>query len=101
MTMHVENPLPNERIDRPVSSPEEVARTLDCRGMVCPLPIFKTTRELAAMAIGEVLEVTCTDPGALSDFRALAHRTGHELLLAAEEDGVQRFRLRKVGSLVG
>ncbi|MDH3745541.1 MAG: pyridoxal-phosphate dependent enzyme [Acidobacteriota bacterium] len=69
-------------------------RSLDCTGMVCPLPIFKAKQTLDNMDPGEILEIVCTDPGSLSDFPALAKRTGHALLSVEEQDERQVFRLR-------
>ncbi len=71
------------------------AETLDCTGLLCPLPIFKTSQVLARLQSGDVLKVVCTDPGSLSDFPALSKRTGHELLAAEEREGVQKFWIRK------
>ncbi len=71
------------------------AETLDCTGLLCPLPIFKTSQVLARLHTGDVLRVICTDPGSLSDFPALSKRTGHELLAVDERQGVQSFWIRK------
>lgn len=93
--MSVANPISTEATYRPAPQTDAATRTLDCTGMICPLPIYKTSRELATMEAGEVLEVICTDPAALSDFRAFARRGGHDLESATESEGVQTFRLRK------
>jgi len=41
--------------------PEQV-HTLDARGLNCPLPILRTKKAIAALASGEILEVTSTPP---------------------------------------
>lgn len=73
-----------------------VTDTLDCSGLLCPLPVYKASTALKRLAPGEVLELVTTDPGALADIPALARRGGHELLASTSEgDGRQRFWLRR------
>ncbi|MFN7727347.1 MAG: sulfurtransferase TusA family protein [Rubrivivax sp.] len=55
-------------------------KTLDTRGLNCPLPILKTKKTLTDMAPGEVLTVLSTDPGSMRDFQAFCRQTGHELV---------------------
>jgi tRNA 2-thiouridine synthesizing protein A len=68
---------------------------LDCKGLLCPLPVYRASQALNRLQPGQVLKVECTDPGALADFPALARQRGLTLLTAEERDGVQVFRLRK------
>jgi tRNA 2-thiouridine synthesizing protein A len=68
---------------------------LDCKGLLCPLPVYKTSQALGRLAAGQVLRVECTDPGSLADFPALARQRNLTLLSAADRDGVQVFLLRK------
>ncbi len=68
---------------------------LDCRGLLCPLPVYKASQALARLRPGQALRVTCTDPGSLADFPALARQRGLLLLEAGEQGGVQVFRLLK------
>lgn len=72
-----------------------VDETLDCRGLLCPLPVYKASQAIRALSAGQVLRVECTDPGSMPDFRAFARQHGHTLLSAAERDGVQVFYIRK------
>lgn len=73
-----------------------VNKTLDCKGMLCPMPVVKTNKTLKGMTVGEVLEMTATDPGSLPDMEAWARQTQHELVSArAEPDGTFRFVIRK------
>jgi tRNA 2-thiouridine synthesizing protein A len=67
---------------------------LDCRGLLCPLPVYQASRAIGKLLPGQVLKVECTDPGSLADFPALARQRGLQLLSAEERDGVQMFRLR-------
>jgi tRNA 2-thiouridine synthesizing protein A len=68
---------------------------LDCRGLLCPLPVYRTSQALARLRPGQVLRVECTDPGSLADFPALARQRGDTLLRAEARGGVQVFHLRK------
>lgn len=68
---------------------------LDCKGLLCPLPVYQTARAIARLQRGQVLRIECTDPGSLADFPALARQRGDTLLSAVEQGGVQIFHLRK------
>ena len=72
------------------------ARILDCIGLYCPEPVFRTRIELDKMKIGEVLEVHTDDPAAEEDIKSLVKRTGNELLKLSKEDNIFRFLIRKV-----
>lgn len=68
---------------------------LDCKGLLCPLPVFRTAQALAGLQAGQILKIECTDPGSLADFPALARQRGYTLLSAEAGDGIQVFYLRK------
>ena len=73
-----------------------IARTIDCTGLLCPLPVVKTRRAIKDLAIGQVLEMIATDPGAVPDMKAWENQTRHELLGAEDRgDGTFRFLIRK------
>ena len=72
-----------------------MARTLDTRGLKCPLPVLRARKAMQDVAPGEVLEVLATDPGTVRDFEAFCAATGHQLLAQTEQDGEFRFRIRK------
>jgi tRNA 2-thiouridine synthesizing protein A len=55
-------------------------REVDARGLSCPLPILRAKKALADMQSGQVLKITCTDPGSMRDFQAFARQTGNALL---------------------
>lgn len=74
----------------------KIHRTLDCIGLYCPEPVFRTRQELDKMAAGEVLEVLADDPAAEEDIKSLLKRTGHELLGLNKEGDVLRFLIKKV-----
>jgi len=71
-------------------------RVLDCIGLFCPVPVFKTREEIDRMGEGEVLVVLTDDPAAEEDFRSWAKRTGHEILEMKKEPDHLRVSIRKV-----
>lgn len=72
-------------------------KTLDCSGLLCPLPVVQTNKALKDMQVGQILEMISTDPGAMPDMEAWARHTKHELMLAEKQDnGKFRFVIKKV-----
>lgn len=59
---------------------------LDARNMLCPLPVIKTQDRAEELQPGDILEVICTDPGALNDIPAWCRINGHEVIDTAESD---------------
>ena len=72
-----------------------IARTLDLKGLSCPMPIIKTAKAMRELAPGELLEALATDPGAVPDFKAWSLTTGNPLVESSQEGGVFRFLLKK------
>ena len=62
------------------STPVQIDREIDTRGLNCPLPILKAKKALNELQSGQLLKVVATDPGSLRDFQAFARQTGHELV---------------------
>ena len=71
-------------------------KTLDAKGLKCPMPVVKTSKEIKSISVGSVLEVLATDPGSMADITAWTKSTGNELLKADREDGVFKFYIRRV-----
>ncbi len=70
--------------------------TLDCSGMLCPMPVVKTRKALKGMEVGQVLQMISTDPGAMPDMEAWAKQTGHELIESNDNgDNVFTFTIKK------
>jgi tRNA 2-thiouridine synthesizing protein A len=72
-----------------------VDKTVDYRGLFCPMPIVKISRDIKEIEVGQVLEMLADDPGSKADVAAWAHQTGHELLEMKEEGGVFKYYLRR------
>jgi tRNA 2-thiouridine synthesizing protein A len=71
-------------------------KTLDCLGLFCPEPVFKTRLQLDEMKIGETLEILADDPAAKPDLENLAKNLGQEVVSATQEDDVTRILIKKV-----
>ena len=54
--------------------------TVDCRRLLCPLPVIRVQDRVAGMAPGDELEAVCTDPGALNDIPAWCRINGHTVV---------------------
>jgi tRNA 2-thiouridine synthesizing protein A len=70
-------------------------RVLDCSGMLCPLPVVKTSKAIKELQSGQILKMIATDPGAPPDMEAWSRQTGNELLRSMQEGGKFVFFLRK------
>ena len=66
-------------------------KTLDTKGLACPLPILKTKKALSELPKGARLEVLATDPGSVPDFTAFCKSTGNVLVEQSQQGGVYRF----------
>lgn len=71
-------------------------RTLDCLGLYCPEPVYRTRMELNKMKIGEIIEVLADDPAAEADIRSLVKRLEQELLSISKEGNKFSFLIKKV-----
>lgn len=58
------------------------------------MPVIRTQQRIAELATGDVLEVWCTDPGALHDIPAWCRVHGHAVLDTASQDGDHHIRVR-------
>ena len=73
----------------------QITKTLDLKGLSCPLPIIKTAQAVKALASGDLIEALATDPGSVADFTAWCRTTGNELVEQTDADGMFRFVIRK------
>ena len=70
-------------------------KTLDCTGLYCPEPVFRTRLELDKMEPGQTIKITADDPAAEEDIRRLVKRLGHEMLELKADDDTIEFIIRK------
>lgn len=65
---------------------------LDVTGLLCPLPVLKARKRLAAMAPGTILKVIATDPMSAIDMPHFCAEQGHVLL--SQDKAGQNFLFR-------
>ena len=70
-------------------------KTINLRGLKCPLPALRTGKALRGMRSGDILIVECTDPLAGIDIPNLLNQTGDTLEATRKEEKVMTFRIRK------
>jgi tRNA 2-thiouridine synthesizing protein A len=70
-------------------------KTVNLRGLKCPLPALRTKKALAALSAGDLLTIECTDPLTAIDIPNLLRQTGDLLESNDNADGVLTFRIRK------
>ncbi|MDN4172938.1 sulfurtransferase TusA family protein [Nocardioides sp. SOB77] len=76
----------------------EVALELDCRGMLCPLPVIHLGRRVGEVPVGALLAVVATDVAARTDVPAWCRMRGHEYVGEdAAADGSPRYLVRRSG----
>ncbi len=67
---------------------------LNCRGMLCPLPIIKLTKILKTLTAGDEVTLLSDDPATLPDLSAWARMTGNTY----QQIAADIFLVKKVGS---
>jgi tRNA 2-thiouridine synthesizing protein A len=68
---------------------------VDCSGMLCPMPVVKTSKAIKTLEVGQILKMVATDPGAPPDMEAWSRQTGHELIRSLQENGKFVFFFRR------
>jgi len=68
---------------------------LDATGLLCPLPVLKTRKQLQGLAPGTVLRVMADDPMAATDIPAFCAEMGHEMLFSRVDGARQTYLIRR------
>lgn len=77
--------------DAPVATAE-----IDARHLLCPLPVLKLRRTLAALAPGTTVAMVATDPAAVLDVPHFCAEAGHQLIASDPlPDGARRYLVRR------
>jgi len=69
--------------------------TLDCFGLLCPMPIVKTAARMKELEPGQVLEIVSTDEGIKEDMPAWCKATGNEFLGVEQDGDLYKVYVRK------
>ena len=71
------------------------ATKLDLLGLKCPMPVLRTKKALKSLAIGEQLEVHCSDPLSVIDIPNLIREMGDRVEIAARDGETIVFLIEK------
>ncbi|HUO93049.1 MAG TPA: sulfurtransferase TusA family protein [Rhizomicrobium sp.] len=72
-----------------------VVKSLDLRGLKCPLPALFSRRALARAEPGTIIEVLADDPMAPVDVPHMCHSEGYDVIEVIREKDFARLRLRR------
>lgn len=67
---------------------------LDCRRLLCPMPVIRVQDRVAELSPGDELVAVCTDPGALNDIPAWCRINGHQVLATETVEDEYLVRLK-------
>jgi len=71
---------------------------LDLMGLKCPLPVYRTRKALKSLAIGDRLEVHCTDPLSVIDIPNLIRETGDHVEILERSETRIVFVIDKIAA---
>ena len=74
-----------------------ITKTLDCRGLFCPIPLIKTKRAIQDLKVGQILEMFASDEEVLRDLQDWADQNQQDVLAVEKQPGrIFRFLIEKV-----
>lgn len=59
---------------------------IDARRLLCPMPVIRLQDAIRQLEAGDVVEMTCTDPGVKNDVPAWSRINRHEVIDIQEND---------------
>jgi TusA-related sulfurtransferase len=73
----------------------KVVKTLDFKGLPCPMPVVKMSKRIREVEVGQVVMAVTTDPVSLNDFPVWARTTGNEILKTDQDGDVFKFYIKR------
>jgi tRNA 2-thiouridine synthesizing protein A len=70
-------------------------KSVDLKGLMCPMPIIKISRAIKEVNIGELVEAFASDPGVMADVPAWCRSTGHQLVSLEKLERQFHFMIRR------
>lgn len=70
-------------------------KSLDLKGLLCPMPVVKMSKAIKEVNLGDVIEAFATDPGVMADIPAWCRTTGNELITMEKQDKQFHFVVRR------
>lgn len=74
-----------------------IAKIIDARGLVCPLPLLKAKQGLHQIAAGERLMALATDAGSVRDFHAFVSLSEHRMIEFSDNKTHYHYVIEKAG----
>ena len=74
---------------------DEPVKTLDVRGLFCPMPIVKLSVAIKEIPVGETIRIIATEEAFPPDAESWCRNTGNELLSSEESDGEFSVLIRR------
>lgn len=69
---------------------------IDAVGLLCPLPVLRLRKRMAALSTGQTVRLLANDPAAYVDVPHFCQEAGHDFMGADERaDGVVAYNVRK------
>ena len=72
-----------------------IVKSLDLKGLLCPMPVVKIAKAIKEVQPGEIIEAFATDPGVMADIPAWCRTTGNELVTLEKQDKQFHFVVRR------
>jgi tRNA 2-thiouridine synthesizing protein A len=70
---------------------------LDCRGMLCPLPVIELAKRIGEVEVGQTVAVASTDAAAAYDVPAWCRMRGQEYVgVEPAADSVPRYLVKRL-----
>lgn len=70
-------------------------KKLDLLGLKCPMPVLRTRKALKTLAVGERIEVHCSDPLSVIDIPNLIRETGDHVEREGSDESKIVFVIEK------
>lgn len=73
----------------------QIDKFLDASGLLCPEPVMMLHKTVREASIGELIEMTATDPSTVRDVPKFCHFLGHELVDQEVREKTYVYYIRK------
>ena len=74
----------------------EIAMEIDARGSYCPGPMMELIKAIRQSEVGELISLLSSDEGTRVDVPAWINKAKHELVEIINEDGFDRYIVKKL-----
>ena len=71
-----------------------IMHTIDCRGLMCPLPIIQTRLKLNTLHVGDELTILSDDPTFATDFLRFCQLADLTLVSRVDNAGFQQYHVK-------